>query len=198
MSLSSLSLLREEDPVPAEARSAIELFASQLAKVSFPDADEVSLRRDVEGLCAEAKLVTRAREALEAAVASLEMRRRALKSSAARAIAYAKIYSEAHPDRVALASALAELANSPAPSPPAKRRGRPPRRSADLFDTTTLPPPIEHAALAISGTCGRPPVEHGVVRSPDDLEAIAERDRRANGIPPSDGELAAFRRIGLP
>ncbi len=142
MSSSTLSLVPDEDPVPADVRSVIELFASQLAKVSFPDVDAASLRREVDELRAEAKLVTRARDALEAAVASLEQRRITLKASAARAIAYAKIYSEAHPDRAPLAEALAGLANPTAPIAPAKRRGRPPRRSADLFDATV---PMPHA-----------------------------------------------------
>lgn len=147
ISLSTLPLVPDEDPVPPEVRAVIELFASQLAKVSFPDVDVVSLRREVEELRAEATSVSRAREALEAAVASLERRRTALRASAARAIAYAKIYSEAHPDRAPLASALAGLTHPPATTAPAKRRGRPPRRSADLFDATTLRP-IEDAAPA--------------------------------------------------
>jgi hypothetical protein len=144
MSSSTLLLVSDEDPVPADVRSVIELFANQLANVSFPDVNEVSLRREVDELHAEATLVTRARETLEAAAASLEKRRGALASSASRAIAHARIYSEAHPDRAPLATALAKLANPPSPIAPAKRRGRPPRRSADLFDVTTLPPAIAH------------------------------------------------------
>lgn len=145
MSTSNLSIVPDEDPVPADVRAVIELFANQLAKVAFPDVDAASLRREVEELRAEAKSVARAREALEVALAGLEKRRAALAASATRAVAYARIYSDAHPERQPLAAALAGLANPPLPEITVKRRGRPPRRSADLFDATTLPPALAHA-----------------------------------------------------
>jgi hypothetical protein len=133
-----------DDPVPAEVHAVIELFANQLAKVSFPDIDAGALRRQADELRTEAKAVARAREALDAALAVLEARRAALGETARRAVAYAQIYSEAHPDRHALAAALAALAELSGPRPAAaagvtasgKRRGRPPRRSAELFDAT--------------------------------------------------------------
>lgn len=129
-----------EDPVPAEVHSVIELFASQLAKVSFPDIDAGALRRQADELRGEAKAVARAREALETALASYAKRLTGLGETATRALAYARIYSEAHPDRQDLAAAIAALAEPrPAAAAPAltangKRRGRPPRRSAELFE----------------------------------------------------------------
>lgn len=127
-----------EDPVPAAVLAVIELFTSQLAKVTFPEIDAASLRRQADELRTEAKAVARAREALEAALGSFAIRRAALDDTAGRAVAYARIYGEAHPDRLALATAIAALSE---PAPPAtgltasgKRRGRPPRRSAELFD----------------------------------------------------------------
>jgi len=128
-----------EDPVPAAVLAVIELFANQLAKVAFPEIDAGSLRRQADELRTEAKAVARAREALDAALASLATRRAALDDTAGRAVAYARIYSEAHPDRVALATAIAALSEPrPAAAPGltanGKRRGRPPRRSAELFD----------------------------------------------------------------
>jgi hypothetical protein len=134
-----------EDPVPAEVHAVIELFASQLAKVAFPEIDAASLRRQAEELRTEAKAVTRAREALEAAQHSFASRMAALTDTAGRAVAYARIYSEAHPDRTALAAAIEALSE---PRPPVvtltangKRRGRPPRRSAELFDAAAAPAP---------------------------------------------------------
>lgn len=131
-----------EDPVPASVQAVIELFASQLAKVSFPDIDASTLRRQADELRSEARTVARAREQLEALVASFTARTNALGETAARAVAYARIYSDAHPERTALATALTALA-SPAPAASApgltangKRRGRPPKRSAELFDAT--------------------------------------------------------------
>ena len=137
--------LPPEDPVPTEVSGVIELFATQLAKVAFPEIDAATLRRQADELRAEAKAVARAREALDAALASFAARRGALCDTAARAIAYARIYSQAHPDRAALATAIAALSEtkpvavasasaSASATATGKRRGRPPRRSAELFD----------------------------------------------------------------
>jgi hypothetical protein len=141
-----------DDPVPGGVHAVIELFASQLAKVAFPEIDAGSLRRQADELRTEAKAVARAREQLEAALASFTVRRRALTDTAARAVAYARIYSEAHPDRPQLAAAIAALSEpmlAPGPglgpgpgqsgSTGGKRRGRPPKRSAELFDAAELP-----------------------------------------------------------
>jgi hypothetical protein len=128
-----------EDPVPAEVHAVIDLFANQLAKVAFPEIDAGSLRRQADELRTEAKAVVRARDALDAALATFAARMTTLTEAATRAIAYARIYSEAHPDRHALATAIAALSH-PSPPPAAsltvngKRRGRPPRRSGELFD----------------------------------------------------------------
>jgi hypothetical protein len=139
-----------EDPVSSEVRAVIELFASQLAKVSFPDIDAQALRRQADELRTEAKAVARAREALEAALASQARRIAMLGETCTRAIAYARIYSEAHPDRAELALAIAAL-NEPAIAAPAgapatgKRRGRPPKRGAELFDAAAAPASVEDA-----------------------------------------------------
>lgn len=123
--------------MPAEVRAVIELFASHLAKVAFPDVDAATLRRHADELRAETKNVARARDALAAAIGACDARLAALTDAAARAIAYARIYSEAQPDRAPIAAALASLSGpAPAsePSKPGKRRGRPPRQSPELFD----------------------------------------------------------------
>ncbi|HET9626219.1 MAG TPA: hypothetical protein VFP84_32880, partial [Kofleriaceae bacterium] len=120
-----------DDPVPANVHAVIDLFADQLAKVAFPEIDAASLRRQADELRGEAKAVARARDQLEAATASFTTRMTALHETAARAVAYARIYSDAHPDRTALAHALAALSAAPvAPAPAApgltangKRRG---------------------------------------------------------------------------
>jgi len=143
-----------EDPVPPAIHAVIELFATQLAKVAFPEVDAGSLRRQADDVRNEAKVVARAREALDAALAGLATRMATLDATAARAVAYARIYSEAHPDRAALATALAALSD---PAPPivtgvtatGKRRGRPPRRSAELFDAAApaVPGATDDAAV---------------------------------------------------
>jgi len=128
-----------DDPVPAGVHAVIDLFANQLAKVSFPEVDAGSLRRQADELRAEARTVARAREALDAALASFAARMTMLGDTAARAVAYARIYSEAHSDRHALAAAIASLSEPALPATSGltvngKRRGRPPKRSAELFD----------------------------------------------------------------
>jgi hypothetical protein len=130
--------------VPGAVQAVIDLFAHQLAKVAFPDIDAASLRRQAEELRGEAKAVARAREQLETASAGFATKLASLSETCARGVAYARIYSEAHPDRAALAGALAALGQAvPAtPAPPSltasgKRRGRPPKRSAELFDASS-------------------------------------------------------------
>lgn len=130
-----------DDPVRVEHRAVIDLFANQLAKVAFPDVDAALLQRQADEVRAEADAVARAVEALEAAQRKLADRHTLLGETVARGLAYAKIYADAHPDRHALAAAIAAVAEPALPptSPPKKRRGRPPRHSAELFATTEEP-----------------------------------------------------------
>lgn len=130
----------EIDPVPDEVRAVIDLFNSHLAKVTFPDVDAGSLRKQADEVRAEAKAVEKAREALAGAIAASEARLAALSQSTKRAIAYARIYGEAQPERRAILDALASL-ERPAEPPVTsiKRRGRPPKQregSAELFVQT--------------------------------------------------------------
>lgn len=134
-----------EDPVTGELRAVIELFATELVKVPFPDVDAASLKRHAEDVRAEAVLVAKATQALEAARSAQAVKLADLARVAARAIAYAKIYAESHLERTALVAALAALETRPAPaagvSPLPKRRGRPPRQSAELFSVPAQEPP---------------------------------------------------------
>jgi len=135
-----------EDPVPAEVHAVIALFANQLMNVAFPEVDAAVLLRQAEELRAEAKVAVAARESLDAALAAFVTRLAMLTETARRAVAYAKIYSEAHPDQPGLATAIAALAE-PARSAdacltvPGKRRSRAPRRTADRFEPTMPAPP---------------------------------------------------------
>ncbi|MEJ7598330.1 MAG: hypothetical protein WKG01_10505 [Kofleriaceae bacterium] len=144
--MTSLSLVAptsspETDPVPADVRAVIDLFTTHLAKVTFPDVDASSLRKHADELRAEAKTVASAREALATAIATTEARLATLSAAATRAIAYARIYGEAHPDRQPIIDALAVLERpaSHEPTTSGKRRGRPPkqRENPELFDAAT-------------------------------------------------------------
>lgn len=127
-----------DDPVRADHRAVIDLFANQLAKVAFPDVDAALLRRQADDVRTAAIAVARACAAIEAAQHNLADRTAKLGDTIARGLAYARIYADAHPDRHALATAIAAVA-APALAPPAaaptKRRGRPSRQSAELFAT---------------------------------------------------------------
>jgi hypothetical protein len=125
-----------DDPVRAEHRAVIELFANQLAKVAFPDVDAALLRRQADDVRAQAIAVAKAREVLEAAQHKLADRAAVLGDTVARGLAYARIYADAHPDRHALATEISALAAPVVTLPaaaPGKRRGRPPRQNAELF-----------------------------------------------------------------
>src|SRR3954470_13574770 len=98
---------RADDPVPAAIHAVIDLFATQLAKISFPDIDAAALRRQADELRSEVAAATHARAALDAALATCAARSTALADTARRAVAYAQIYSAAHPERRDLATALA-------------------------------------------------------------------------------------------
>jgi len=125
------------EDLPVDVRAVIDLFATHLAKVAFPDVDAASLRKQADELRAEHVNVERARDALAAAVAVSEARLAKLTESCARAIAYARIYSEANPQRQPIADAIAALTETQEalPTKTGKRRGRPPRQTAELFDT---------------------------------------------------------------
>lgn len=127
----------EIDPIPADVRAVIDLFSTHLAKVTFPDVDASSLRKQADEVCAEAKAIAKARDALAAAVAATEARLATLTESTQRAIAYARIYGQAHPDRRAILDAVTALDGpTEAPVTSIKRRGRPPKQregNAELF-----------------------------------------------------------------
>jgi hypothetical protein len=119
----------DPDLLPPELRAVVELFATELATVKFPDVDTAALGREVDVVRARAAEAQRAREALAVAESALAQRIAVLAQLAARGLAYARIYAEAHPDRDALARTLAAIV-APAEravAPPPRRRGRPPK-----------------------------------------------------------------------
>lgn len=125
-----------EDIVPPELAAVIDLFARELAGVSFPDVGSAELERLAEAVREQGGALDAARLALAAAEELLAERTAALAAASARGLAYARIYAEAHPERSDLGAALTRLAR-PAPTrevEPKKRRGRPPKvRGEDLF-----------------------------------------------------------------
>jgi hypothetical protein len=140
-----------EDPVPPAVHAVIALFANQLANVAFPDLDAAVLLRQADELRSEAQIAVRARESLDAALAAFVTRLAMLTETARRAVAYARIYSEAHPDQRGLATAIAALdepalGSAPCDAAPGKRRSRAPRRGPERFaPASTAPQPKDPA-----------------------------------------------------
>lgn len=112
--------------VPSELRAVLDLFSAELAGVSFPDVDSAILRQRLDELARLHADLEQARATLEHAQAQLDRSTDQLGQLAARGIAYARIYAEAHPERAELRDRLARLASpQPAEAEPAPtRRGR--------------------------------------------------------------------------
>ena len=112
------------------ASEVLELYASALAEVRFPDLDLATLhtladelrdaQQEVDRLDAEAH---DARERVAACSAKLDAR-------AERALAYARIFAEGKPELSALVGAVRPHGQPPPESGAPKRRGRPRRAEA--------------------------------------------------------------------
>ena len=130
-------IVATRDAVPSELLAVIAMFDGALAKVPFPDVDAALLHRQADDLRAGAKEVERARTALDAALAAVATRTDVLAETAARGLAYARIYADAHPARHALAeavNALPSLIMHPSSVAVGKpRRGRKPRAHGELL-----------------------------------------------------------------
>ena len=131
--------------MPAELRAVVELFATALAKVAFPDVDQAVLRRHADEVRAGAREV-------EAPVPPSTRPRRRWPTGPPRwprspraASPTRRIYADAHPERTELAAALAPLVGAVDGEPreaPAVRRGRrrAPRPELPLADADPAEP----------------------------------------------------------
>lgn len=126
----AVSLSEVTDPTQA----VLALFAEDLADIKFPDVDAAVLRAAAEEV-ERARAAVTAREAeLEAAQDALATKLDTLTAKASRALAYARIYAETNTallEKVNLISMarMARPAEAVPSSPPAKRRGRPPKNA---------------------------------------------------------------------
>lgn len=137
-----------DDPVPAELRAVLELFAAELRGVSFPGVDAARLGQHAEEVRARARDVERAQAALDAALGALGERTSALSALAGRALAYARVYAA---DNAELAARLADLEGGDRPAPaqvraPLQRRRRKAERPELPLGDVGPAPPDEAAA----------------------------------------------------
>jgi hypothetical protein len=123
-SLGALSMLS------SRSREILELYASALPEVAFPDLDLASLHNAADQLRAAQDEVDRlesevrdARELVASVSASLDAR-------AERALAYARIYAEGKPELQAAVSAIRSSGTHDGEGAVTKRRGRPRKNEA--------------------------------------------------------------------
>jgi ElaB/YqjD/DUF883 family membrane-anchored ribosome-binding protein len=116
------------DPVSSAVQEVVELFTGELGKLRFGDLEGPVLARAAEDVKVVAAEVATAECMLEAARARLAEKQDALMQKAQRALAYARVYAEGHPE---LAARLDQIA-----IPRAARRAA--RFDAATFDADEL------------------------------------------------------------
>ncbi len=125
------------EPIGRSLRATVELFEDELADVRFPDVSALVLRERAVAVSDRAEAVEAAREALARAEAELVAERASFTALVARALAYARIYAEGHPE---LRERLDALAAGNGPAAP-KKRGRPRKQRDDAASSADGPPP---------------------------------------------------------
>ncbi|WP_426756365.1 hypothetical protein [Myxococcus sp. Y35] len=157
----------ENDPISPALRALLELFATELAEVRFPDMNGEVLDAAAEQVREKAEAVARAQAALEAARQALQESQEALLQKGQRALAYARVFSEEnaelsarldgiHLPRPVRKGARGDGAGDSASAAPGneenapRRRGRPPKAraaaGASLFADGATPEALAAAA----------------------------------------------------
>lgn len=84
----------ENDSISPALRALLELFATDLADVKFPDVDTAVLGESAAHVREKAEAVARAQAALDAARQELNESQESLLQKGQRALAYAKVFAE--------------------------------------------------------------------------------------------------------
>jgi Tfp pilus assembly protein PilX len=116
----------------------MDLFEKDLAEVSFPGVDMVTLKQVIGDVRKHTKAVTDAEVALDKARTALRESEEQLSTKTQRALAYARVFAEDRPELLAKVTSVARVAGALSASTPAKsaaksdasgdapkRRGRP-------------------------------------------------------------------------
>jgi len=112
--------------LPPFARDVLELYATALAEVRFPDVDLGTLESCADALREAQEEVERLDAELQAAQERVQERTSALLARADRALSYARIYAEDNADLSARIGAIGGSApGDEAASVGARKRGRP-------------------------------------------------------------------------
>ncbi|MHA7634709.1 hypothetical protein [Corallococcus sp. M7] len=140
----------ENDSISPALRALLELFATDLADVKFPDVDTAVLGESAAHVREKAEAVARAQAALDAARQALNESQESLLQKGQRALAYAKVFAEDDAELVSKLEAIhlprpvrkgGQVPVDPVGAAPGnddnapRRRGRPPklRPVANLF-----------------------------------------------------------------
>ena len=159
----------ENDPISPALHSLLDLFASDLKQVKFPDMDASVLQDAATRVRERAEALAKAQAAMEAARLALHESQEALLQRGQRALAYVRVFAEENPElsakldgislpRAARKSARTDGAPVEAQQLSAndesapKRRGRPPKARAaaapSLFSEGSEAEPMESADAA--------------------------------------------------
>jgi len=147
------------DPIPPSVKALVELFKNELSTVTFPGVDGALLEQLITDVQAYTDAVIKAEAALEAARTSLRESEEVLAIKSQKALSYARVYAEDHPEIAAKLSFVARIAGAaPAPSAAAardggsdapKRRGRQKKAaSTEAVDATPAAPVVEAVEAA--------------------------------------------------
>ena len=143
------------DPIPPSVKALVELFKNELSTVTFPGVDGALLEQLITDVQAYTDAVIKA----EAARTSLRESEEVLAIKSQKALSYARVYAEDHPEIAAKLSFVARIAGAaPAPSAAAardggsdapKRRGRQKKAaSTEAVDATPAAPVVEAVEAA--------------------------------------------------
>lgn len=116
--------------------SLLDLFESELERVSFPDVSAASLRDAADSVEQQRLAVVAAEAALLVARDAYEQTRANQERLGRRALAYARIYAEGDADLATRLVGIAQALSGAKPevaAEPAKRRGRPRKSDVGLF-----------------------------------------------------------------
>ncbi|RKH95565.1 hypothetical protein D7Y15_41930 [Corallococcus sp. AB030] len=155
----------ENDSISPALRALLELFATDLADVKFPDVDTAVLGESAAHVREKAEAVARAQAALDAARHALNESQESLLQKGQRALAYAKVFAEddaelgakleaihlPRPVRKAGQAQMEPVGAAPGNDDNApRRRGRPPklRPVANLFTDGNGPDGAQDEAVA--------------------------------------------------
>jgi hypothetical protein len=168
----------DADPISPSLHALLDLFSAELDGVAFPELDRGVLEVTAQTVRERAEALAQAQAALDAARAALLEGQETLLSKGQRALAYARIYAEEHPELLARLDGIqlpktARRGPGREGAPPAtvnaadgtampKRRGRPPKvkhPSAPLFAEASGPTGTTPPAAELETTPPEPVVE---------------------------------------